>query len=846
MRRFGWTLLALALGVYFWGAGRNTASAVQIWLEDGRILEGKWAPLAELTAVPKPTAPDGTGPARLVGMVDDELRRTFFPKRQIQNFGQEGSDEIFEKYRIRQPVRRAGPTIKSVGHCVPVEQFNEYGRRRIKMHTVRGMIDVIQCITEITPLWTKVEGRTHVWDMRISTSSIPIDVLAKILARQTPSDDVEARQKLARFYLQAERYGQSYQTLEKILADFPNDADLRRRLEPIIQAIRQRRARQFLDELKRRQEAGQHGFVEESLKGFPSEGVAGDILEEVRQTVRKCESQEAQRKELLERFDELLGKIEEEAVRERIAPIRDEIRDELNANTLARLAAFRLMLDDESQPPENRLALAVSGWLLGSNSATERLPVALSAWEVRGLVREYLNAQDAPSRARILERFYAQEGGTPRLVAKLLAHMKPPVETSPASVELPREAEPAPGTPATITSLRARSEPPPGVPPSAAESEADAPSTDAQEATPPPTPARPGFYELEVPGLGSAPPVRYLVQLPPEYDPYRRYPAIVTLHGASTTPAQQINWWAGDWTISGWRNGQATRHGYVVIAPAWAAEHQKSYRYSAQEHAAVLHCLRDACRRFAVDTDRVFLSGYSTGGDAAWDLGLAHPDLWAGVIPIVALSDKYCSRYWENAGLVPFYFVCGQYDGNKMITNARDLDRYLTDNFNVTVVEYRGRGHEHFSDEIQRLFDWMGRYQRDFFPKEFTARSMRYWDNFFWWVELDSLPPKAMVDPVDWPPPRGTSALVTRAFTTATNGLSVRSGAGIVRVWLSPDMLDLGQRVDIQVNGRRIVPLSRFIEPDLETLLEDVRTRGDRQHPFWLKLESGTPRTGRR
>ena len=48
--------------------------------------------------------------------------------------------------------------------------------------------------------------------------------------------------------------------------------------------------------------------------------------------------------------------------------------------------------------------------------------------------------------------------------------------------------------------------------------------------------------------------------------------------------------------------------------------------------------LRDAMRRFSIDSDRVFLSGHSIGGDAAWDIGLAHPDLWAGVIPIVVRS----------------------------------------------------------------------------------------------------------------------------------------------------------------------------------------------------------------
>ena len=48
-------------------------------------------------------------------------------------------------------------------------------------------------------------------------------------------------------------------------------------------------------------------------------------------------------------------------------------------------------------------------------------------------------------------------------------------------------------------------------------------------------PDKPGFYELAVLEGSTDPPVHYLVQLPPEYDPHRRYPAIVTLHGAGTT-----------------------------------------------------------------------------------------------------------------------------------------------------------------------------------------------------------------------------------------------------------------------------------------------------------------------
>jgi hypothetical protein len=54
-------------------------------------------------------------------------------------------------------------------------------------------------------------------------------------------------------------------------------------------------------------------------------------------------------------------------------------------------------------------------------------------------------------------------------------------------------------------------------------------------------------------------------------------------------------------------------------------------------------------------------------------------------------------------------------------------------------------------------------------------------------------------------------------------------------------MVDIDRRVVINVNGRR-VNTTKAIAPDVSTLLEDVRTRGDRQHPFWAKIDSTTGR----
>jgi pimeloyl-ACP methyl ester carboxylesterase len=300
-----------------------------------------------------------------------------------------------------------------------------------------------------------------------------------------------------------------------------------------------------------------------------------------------------------------------------------------------------------------------------------------------------------------------------------------------------------------------------------------------------------------------------------------------------------LDFWAGRFEKEkvGDRLGQATRHGYITIAVDWRLPHQTSYDYSAREHHAVLGALRDACRRFAIDTDRVFLTGHGIGGDAAWDIGLAHPDIWAGVIPIVAVADRYCGRYAKNADYSSWYVVAGELDGDKLKNNARELDRYFTQYSDLTVVEFLGRGFEPFGDEIQRLFDWMGRRQRTL-PKELECVSMRPWDNFFWWLEVKGLPERSMVLPGNWPPEQTARPAPINGKRFETNKLSVKVKAEKVIVWLSPELVDFNERLVVEVNNRAISPRDRIVRPDLSVLLEDARTRGERQHPFWAKLET--------
>ncbi|MBX7167929.1 MAG: peptidase [Pirellulales bacterium] len=758
------------------------AQAGKLTMRDGRVLEGKVVPLASISDDPKKRTENAAPVPRLIVMIDDDLRRTFVSKRQVAQVAPESSS--YERFQLKQPVPQGGTTVANVGMILSVDPFDEHGRRIFRMGRPGGdPIEIIQGIYEITPQWTRVVGLNTIWDCRIATSSIPRDQLSKILAHNIDPTNVEHRLKVARLYLQSERYTDARAELEQIAQEFPTFSG---QIEPVVNELRQLSARRLLSEIELRRGAGQHQLALRMLEQFPTDGVSGEILQQVRQWKESYQTEQDQVQSFHASFERQLAQITDAELRDRIEDARNEMFSELDHDTLDRVAAYLRLADDPQLQPTEKVALALSGWLVGSNGASQDLTQALAMYTMRNLTVEYFNEPNRVKRDQLLSEVISQEGASPELVAQLLALLKPPYP-------LPEEQGGARG-----------------------------------------------LYELTVPGIAPDPEYQYLIQLPPEYDPHRRYPAIVTLHGAGTTPAHQVDWWAGGWDEkSQMRLGQATRHGYVVIAPSWTAAGQTSYDYSAHAHAAVLATLRDACRRFAIDTDRVFLSGHSMGGDAAWDIGLAHPDLWAGVIPIAAVSDKYGAFYWENARSLPFYIVEGELDGTKPLQNARDLDRCLTGTgFNFTAVEYRGRGHEHFSDEILRLFDWMGRFKRNFFPREIECRTMRTWDNYFYWLEVNDFPAKVVVDPAAWPVPNGTRAMVITATASTTNSLRIKTGAGRVTVWLSPELVDFQQKILVTVNNQRIPRGGGTIQPDLTVMLDDVRTRGDRQHPFWAKVES--------
>lgn len=733
---------------------------------------------------------------KLVHFADDGIRRTFFSQYQVLNFVNSPPENL-ERISLKQRVATIGKRLAAVGPILNITPLDEFGRRLVSMQSSRGALHIVQGLTEVNPRYATLESvvtnNSIIWKTKIATSSIPTSVLSRILKNHLDMKNPDDRLKIVRLYMQCERYQDAMFELQSAIEQFPELANLKQQIVQLRQALAER----LISEIESRQTAGQHSRVYKWLSNFPSDGVAVETLLRARDLLKDYDDQAAMRNEILLAFDRLLGEIEDEPTRQSIRPIREEIRGQLNINTIARLADFNRLADDTDLEPDSRLALAISGWLMGQGEVTENLAVAISLFDVRNEVRNYLQSNNAVQRMEILKRMQELEGSTPANVAKLLAAMKP-----------------------TLTTVT--NEPP-------AESEDDAQLNKNEQGQQ----QDPLHHVFEITGPDGMP-FAFHVQLPPDYDPYRKYPCIVSLHGAGGSPAKQIDWWAGIYSKqTDLRLGQASRHGYIVIAPAWTKPYQNKYEYSAQEHGKVLYALQNSFKRFSIDTDRVFLSGHSIGGDAVWDIALAHPDLWAGVLPIAATAGKYVGRYWQNAKHVSFYFVGGEMDGNRVAQNMQDFNRYLTKfGYDTMIVEYKGRGHDHFQDDIHFMFDWMRTHRRSFFPKTIKCTTMRPWDNFFWWVELDGMPANFITLPLQWPR-KGARDMLLEAEIGINNRIRVKSAAKIITVYLNPGIIDFQENVSLNLSGKT---QNDPIVPNLEVMLEDVRTRGDRLNPFWAKV----------
>ncbi|WP_339681816.1 hypothetical protein [Gimesia maris] len=757
------------------------AQAGEVELEHGTIIRGSLVPILGLTdALASKLEGDvpiqesaRTFDGAPIYLVDDGMVRYFVPRRQVVRKNQDQELSRLETFKLPQKVTGRNQMLKTVGSYIDVTDFDKFGRRTVTLNTSKGNLALLQGVTEITPHHLKLTGLKQQWDLGLRTTSIKEDVLDAMLNEAIDHLNPNERIAVARFYIQAGLYLPAGEAFDAIERDFP---EYKEKIATYVSELRTLHSQQLLNELNQRRRAGQHRLAQNAIMKFPTNNVAQSILRQIREVQDDYNKQQEQIDKARIRLGELEAEIKDHATRNLLQAYRREVMTQLNFETINRLGAFLNLENDDSLTAQEKLALAYSGWIVGAANVVTDLNTALNLWTARAQVLEYLRTENEQLSDQMLETLSKLEGVSAAVVKQMIP-LLPPI--------------------------------------------LDAPVRDITNSFP-----------VHVTDPKAEVPVSYSVLLPIEYDPHHTYPMIVALRPSTLDANSVLDWWGK------YKNGpgQSQRRGYIVIAPEYLSKDQVNYEDNVTAHYAVIESIRDARKRFNVDSDRVFLSGHGTGADAAFDIGMSHPDLFAGVMPIAGKTSAFNLHYWQNAKDLPFYIVGGELDRDTLEHNSLVINRMMRYGYDIIYAEYKGRGYESYYEEIHNLFNWMELHQRLKYPKDIEEKILRPIDNRFYWVRTEDLPAKSM-QPVTFNSNQRIRArpVELKVNIKIGNVIYVRSGGKINTLWLNPELVDFDKRLEVRIDGQR--KFNDFLRPDMKAMLDDFKNRGDRQKLFDARLD---------
>jgi predicted peptidase len=186
------------------------------------------------------------------------------------------------------------------------------------------------------------------------------------------------------------------------------------------------------------------------------------------------------------------------------------------------------------------------------------------------------------------------------------------------------------------------------------------------------------------------------VLLPEPYDPRRRHPLVIWLHGSGER---------GDDNEAQLRNGVTAleNSGAIIVAPQ-APKHDTFggswYGGESETQRAVVAMTRELAGRASVDARRVYLVGFSMGAIGAFDIVVRHPDLFAAAVMMA--GDLDVDAFVTT---VPIWAIHGERDELVSNKNVRALDA----RGGIRYTELAGAGHDVWRQSFAHapLWQWL-------------------------------------------------------------------------------------------------------------------------------------------
>jgi predicted peptidase len=199
----------------------------------------------------------------------------------------------------------------------------------------------------------------------------------------------------------------------------------------------------------------------------------------------------------------------------------------------------------------------------------------------------------------------------------------------------------------------------------------------------------------------------YRIFIPKGYDPAKKYPLVLWLHGAGSVGSdnkKQISQASTLGTHTWTRTEVQTRNPAFVFAPQCPSG--KSWN-TPGELDAVLEILAALQKEFSIDPQRLYIAGQSMGGYGTWELIARKPNLFAAAIPLCGGG-----RVLDAPLLVkiPIWAFHGEADRTVSVWESRKMIEAIKKaGGSPRYTEYPRVGHEVWERTFKEpgLIDWV-------------------------------------------------------------------------------------------------------------------------------------------
>lgn len=654
--------------------------------------------------------------------------------------------------------------------------FDAKGQAMAELSVAGKQAESIQLgITSINQNMVEVTSQTHAWTFGMSVAVVPDDILYPGLLEQAVGfDDGDIRLNMAGMLTEAGKYTAARRLLDNIHSSFP---ELDSAVTHAEETLRQKFAASVLRELQRKQQTGQHARAAAYARLFPQQDLTAaaqvavkDLTEEYQELKRRVE--QASSTLMIS-----VGMIEDQDRQQQARDMVTELRHELDTHNIQHLEAWEFLSEDVGLDEQSKVALAVSGWMLGSDNAFRSFTECYGLFLIRQMVTDYIQTDpsDTVACSTLIERIQAQEGYSVERTAAL-------IRNSPAPVPI-----------RTI------------------------PQPDGSQT-----------FELKA----AVDKINAVGRLPADYSGHRSYPLLIAIPRQGVSMQDTLAWWAQQAERFGYIVVvPEVLDQYSEDYAADAAQHRRILGFVRRlkfglrvDDNRVFIAGHGVGGEIAMDIASchpdLFAGVVSIAG-----LGRRHIQ-WsahnsADLGWYIVLGER--QPFWYNRMRLLLKKLLGRISAYKQ-------------NGNMVMVRYPNRGFESFYEESPAIFEWMEVTARNPWPDVISAEIMRTTDLSWYWLQFDSLPPEfaALEEPTTFRDGVKRSGSVT-ARILAGNGFHVRVRPSAGSILLSPEIPGIDVTSEITVRAGKTNIRTEF-EPSVRDLLEHYAASGERVRQCHMRI----------